>query len=221
MPKHQKPKIESARHISLQGQVNFRELGGYHTRDGRKVKWGQVYRSGRLAKLTEEDVDALANLGIKTIVNLLTEDDIDVYGRDRVPIGVREISLPIDSSAATDLANTINESMQTGDFRKVPNELNSEIHRVLIHDGKHKYATLLREIANPESRPLVFHCSHGVHRTGTGAAILLSSLGVNWDIVREDYLLSNRYRKTKFRKAWDSSARWLLKSEVFNPRRLT
>jgi protein-tyrosine phosphatase len=73
-------------------------------------------------------------------------------------------------------------------------ELNPAIHRLLVHDGQQQYAALLREIADPVSRPLVFHCSHGVHRTGTGAAILLSALGVPWETVREDYLLSNKYR---------------------------
>ena len=183
------------RHIELQGQSNFRDLGGYETNDGHRVKWGEVYRSGRLSKLTERDVKLLANLGIRTVVNLLTEDDIDVYGRDRVPPGVQEISMPIDSQTATELANMINEALKTGDFSKVPIELNPEIHRLLIHDGKQEYAALLREIANPDNRPLVIHCSHGVHRTGTGAAILYSALGVSWDIVREDYLLSNRYRR--------------------------
>ena len=38
-------------------------------------------------------------------------------------------------------------------------------------------------------------CSHGVHRTGTAAAILLSALGVPWETVRADYLLSNTYRQ--------------------------
>ena len=41
----------------------------------------------------------------------------------------------------------------------------------------------------------MFHCSHGIHRTGTAAAILLSALGVPWEAVREDYLLSNVYRR--------------------------
>ena len=42
---------------------------------------------------------------------------------------------------------------------------------------------------------MVFHCSHGVHRTGTGAAILLAVLGVSWETIRADYLLSNFYRQ--------------------------
>jgi protein-tyrosine phosphatase len=41
---------------------------------------------------------------------------------------------------------------------------------------------------------VVYHCSHGVHRTGTATAILLSALGVPWETVPEDYLLSNKYR---------------------------
>jgi len=188
---------KNKRHIGLEGQANFRDLGGYQTIDDRTVKWGQVFRSGRLPKLTDDDVQSLADIGIRTVVTLLTEDDIDVYGRDRVPNDVQERSLPINSAAATALANMINGSLKTGDFSTVPIELNPEIHRLLIHDGKQEYAALLREIADPANRPIVFHCSHGVHRTGTGAAILLSALGVPWDSVREDYLLSNKYRQAE------------------------
>jgi protein-tyrosine phosphatase len=186
-----------SRHIPLQGQSNFRDLGGYKIGDGRTVKWGQVYRSGRFPKLTDEDVDRLAELGIRTVVNLLTPDDIEAYGQDRLPAGVRQVALPIDSVAATELANSATEALQTGDFSKIPVKLNPAIHRLLVHDGKAQYAALVREITDPANRPLVFHCSHGVHRTGTGAAILLSALGVPWDTVREDYLLSNRYRHSE------------------------
>jgi protein-tyrosine phosphatase len=182
------------RHMALQGQSNFRDLGGYEAGDGRTVKWGEVYRSGRFPKLTAEDVGRLAGLGIRTVVNLLTPDDIEAYGQDRLPAGVRQVPLPLDSAAATDLANAETEALRTGDFGRIPVELNPAIHRLLVHDGKEQYAALLREIADPASRPLVFHCYHGVHRTGTGASILLSALGVPWEPVREGYLLSNRYR---------------------------
>jgi len=95
------------------------------------------------------------------------------------------------------LAAVANEARNTGDFSKVPVELNPEIHRLLIDEGREYYATLLRELADPSNRPLIYHCSHGVHRTGTATAILLSALGVSWETVREDYLLSNTYRKNE------------------------
>lgn len=187
----------SVRHIELQGQPNFRDLGGYGTPDGRSVKWGEVYRSGRLPKLTDKDVALLESLGIRTVVSLLTADDVEVYGHDRLPAEAQEVSLPIDSDTATELANSATEALKTGDFSKIPVELNPEIHRLLVHDGQEQYSALLRLVADAANRPLVFHCSHGVHRTGTGAAILLSALGVPWETVREDYLLSNQYRQAE------------------------
>lgn len=188
------------RHIELQGQSNFRDLGGYETGDGRTVKWREVYRSGRLPKLTNEDVARLESLRIRTVVNFLTADEIEAHGHDHLPAGVREISRPIASGAAGDLTKVVTEALKTGDFSKVSVELNPEIHRVLVHDGQQQYAALLGVTADPASRPLVFHCTHGVHRTGTGAAILLSALGVPWETVREDYLLSNKYRGAEVEK---------------------
>jgi len=39
------------RHVNLQGAANFRDLGGYTTKDGHRVKWGKVYRSADISKL--------------------------------------------------------------------------------------------------------------------------------------------------------------------------
>ena len=55
-PTPQNPSIGEgvgARHVPLEGQPNFRDLGGYRTTDGRMLKWGEVYRSGELGQLTE------------------------------------------------------------------------------------------------------------------------------------------------------------------------
>ena len=192
---------ESQRQISLEGQSNFRDLGGYKTTDGRTVKWRQIYRSGELPKLTEQDLDKLKRLELKSVVNFLTDAEIESHGRDRLPEGVQQIHRPIESDVG-DLAKTILESRKTADFSQVPPDLNPQIHRLLVTDetARKEYAALLRMAADPENRPLVFHCSHGVHRTGTGAAILLSALGVPWETVRKDYLLSNKYREVEVKR---------------------
>jgi protein-tyrosine phosphatase len=183
------------RHVSLDGQSNFRDLGGYEAIDGRTVRYGQVYRSGSLAGLSDDDVQRLDQLGVRTVVNLLTDGDREAYGEDRLPRGATPVSLPIDSAEATRLADTANTALRSGDFSSIPPALNPEIHRLLVHDGADSYRNLVEIAADPDRRALTFHCSHGVHRTGTGAAILLTLLGVPWDTVREDYLLSNIYRK--------------------------
>jgi len=181
----------------LKGQPNFRDLGGYRTLDGKTVKWGQVYRSGELPRLTDKDVAKLKQLSIKTVVNFLTDEEITARGEDRLPEGVKISRLPIAGGDAVGggLAGAILEARQKADFSKVPVDFNPDIHRLLIREANTQYAALLRELADPVNRPLVFHCSHGVHRTGTAAAVLLSVLGVPWETVRKDYLLSNEYRK--------------------------
>ncbi len=188
---------EQSRHVELDGQSNFRDLGGYGTADGRAVKWGQVYRSGELHKLSDEDVAVLAGLGIRTAASFLTDEEVATRGSDRLPADTRELPLPIASGNAEELTRVVNEARRTGDFSKLPPDANPEIHRLLVHEGREEYSTLIRDVMDPANRPMVFHCSHGVHRTGTAAAILLAALGVPVETIREDYLLSNTYRSAE------------------------
>jgi len=185
---------EHSRAVPLDGQANFRDIGGYATADGRTVRWGEVYRSGRLDDLSESDVARLDSLGIRTVLNFLTPAEIEHDGPDRLPDDVQEIPLPIVSGNAEALTGVVYEARRTGNFSLLPPTINPEIHQLLIKEATAEYAALLRAAADPANRPLVLHCSHGIHRTGTASAILLSALGVPWETVREDYLLSNVYR---------------------------
>jgi protein-tyrosine phosphatase len=182
------------RHVELEGQSNTRDLGGYATSDGRTLKWGQVYRSGELPHLSDGDVTKLEDLNIGCVVNFLLPQEIEMNGHDRLPAGAREIAEPIQGERAAKLTMVAQSAIRSGEFDKIPPEMNPEFHRLLLEEGKPQYAALLRYAADPANRPLMFHCSHGVHRTGTATAILLSALGVPWETVREDYLLTNEYR---------------------------
>jgi protein-tyrosine phosphatase len=159
------------------------------------VKWAQIYRSGELPRLSDDDVAHLETLEIETDVSFLTEKEVEARGPDRLPEGVTEVDLPMEAGNLGDLTAVVTEARRTGDFSEVPADINPDIHRRLVVEAREYYAALLREIADPANRPLVFHCSHGIHRTGTATAILLSALGVPWETIREDYLLSNTYRQ--------------------------
>ncbi|MDH3814915.1 MAG: tyrosine-protein phosphatase, partial [Acidobacteriota bacterium] len=187
--------VTHERHVALDGQPNFRDVGGYETTDGRIVKWGEVYRSGELPRLSDKDVAKLDDMDIRTVVSFLTEKEIEARGPDRLPAGTVEVPLPMEAGNLGNLTDVVRQARSTGDFSQVPPDINPDIHRRLMVEAQEHYAALLREISDPASRPLVFHCSHGIHRTGTATAILLSALGVPWETVREDYLLSNTYRQ--------------------------
>lgn len=183
-------KQPSPRLIPLEGQSNFRDIGGYEAADGRTVKWGEVYRSGRFAGMTDADIARLEELGLSSVASFLTEEELE-NAPSRLPPSAEHIRLPMEAGNMGDIAAVADEARLTGDFSKLSPDINPEIHRMLIVEGKEYYAALLRDIIDSDKRPLVYHCSHGVHRTGTATAILLSALGVPWETVREDYLLSN------------------------------
>lgn len=71
----------AARLVALEGSFNFRDLGGYATGDGRSVRWGRLYRSDALHDLTSDDVARLRELGLRTVVDLRTERELDRSGR--------------------------------------------------------------------------------------------------------------------------------------------
>ncbi len=188
------------RHITLTGQPNFRDLGGYRAACGRRVKWGRIYRSGDLSKLGPEDVELLKSIGIRTAVDFRSVSEVTLRGADRLPAGARVLALPIDSG---DLISKHMPQVVDGDFSKVPSDFLRDVNRSLISDWSHHFASLLEAVAASAMQPLVFHCTHGKDRAGLAAAIVLSALGVPWNLVQEDYLLSNQLRKQANEKALD------------------
>jgi len=181
------------RHIELEGQSNFRDIGNYKNHSGQTIQAGKVYRSGTLSKLSAEDVQILDSLGIKTVVNFLTEEERKARGEDKLPAEVESIYFPI--SGENDEAKYVLEARQSGNFSMVPVELNNNIHAMLIDVGKDAYKGLFETLADENNYPVVFHCSHGIHRTGTATALLFMALDVSWDTIVSDYMLSNLYRQ--------------------------
>ncbi len=197
------------RHIELEGQVNFRDLGNYQTESGAMVRPGMVYRSGSLNKLTTQDLEILQDLGIRTVISFLTQEEISKLGEDQLPEEVQYYNFPIYGQG--DEINDLIQARETGDFSAIPSDINAKFHRMVTETGKEAYSDLFEILSNSESFPLVFHCSHGVHRTGTASALLLNSLGIPWSTIEEDYMLSNTYRGPESRESvshLDSIARF-------------
>ena len=186
------PNDKFERTIPLEGQSNFRDIGGYKTEDGHRVKTGILYRSGELHALTDADVQILDDLEIATIVSFLIPKEIEARGADRVPEGAKKVLLPIEAGGG--LVQMVGNARNTGDFSKVPADLNPKLHEVAADEAREQYAALIREVITSDGKPLAYHCSHGIHRTGTATAIILSAVGVPWETVREDYLISNQNR---------------------------
>lgn len=181
------------RRLPLQGAFNFRDMGGYETTEGRKVKWGKLYRSEELAGLTEWDIEYLQKSGLKLICDYRT--DFEVKHKPNPGItGARQVCLPVMQELAKDL--NINEFFQVGDLSMLgkPGEYLVKMNQDFV-SGNEAFVSFLKLAQNPENLPLVNHCTAGKDRTGFGSALLLLLLGVPEKTVMEDYLLSNGFRE--------------------------
>jgi protein-tyrosine phosphatase len=183
---------ENERLIPLSGQPNFRDLGGWTTVRGRRVKWRQLYRSGELSELSDGDVEKLSALEIRTAIDLRGGAEAARKDPSRLPPAARPISIKIEPG---NLDPILGPAFASGDFSSVPPDLLLQINRDYIQNWRDELGSLLRLAADPANRPLLFHCTHGKDRTGIAAAVLLSALEVPWQTVLRDYMLSNRQRR--------------------------
>jgi protein-tyrosine phosphatase len=177
-----------ARRVPLEGALNFRDLGGYPTADGKQVKWGLVYRSNHLANLTVTDYQTLNKLGIKLVCDLRTDGE-----RKRSPTMWQGDARPEIMTASvlreTDVVLTPDRLKEIASVRS--NALNDTYAR-MVTETPEQYGHVLRRLANG-SLPAVAHCTAGKDRTGVFSAVLLTILRVPREHVVRDYMLTGEY----------------------------
>lgn len=173
--------------MKLEGGINFRDLGGYITSDGRRVKKGHLFRSGSLSGLTIKDCERLQSLSVKHIIDYrdLHESDSD---KDILWQGVHYECCPANpESHATTAGN--------GDFftserlESLPADFMETLYQRLPFANP-AYQRLFQKVEGLHEGSLVQHCAVGKDRTGVGSALLLLSLGVPKHTVVQDYLLT-------------------------------
>jgi protein-tyrosine phosphatase len=179
------------RRIALEGQPNFRDLGGYAAADGRTVKWGQIYRSGELGKLTDADLATLDRIGIALVCDLRSDSEVTALP-DPVAAADQQIRLAINDESV-DVAK-ITAAITAGDLSSLSPTLLLDGMPKIALDFSDNWRDLLLRVGDPANRPTNFHCSAGKDRAGWASAVILRALGVPEETVMADYLLSNDYR---------------------------
>lgn len=182
--------------IPFKGTSNFRDIGGYKTKDGRRVKWNIFYRSDELAGLMEEDMEYLKSLGIKTILDYRSKGEVNAKP-DPLIEGVENINISgiksFDNSDVNfDMFSLMKESKNLKALGNLE-DLLKKCYLEMVFDNK-AFKKLMEYIEYPDKMPIVQHCTAGKDRTGVGSALILLALGVPEETVIEDYLLTNVYR---------------------------
>jgi len=169
---------------------NLRDFGGYPTRDGRRVRRGLLYRSASLAHLSDADLAQVEALGLRLICDLRTPEELE-EAPNRLPQGVEYLHLPAHARQNTrpSLRNVLGMMFKRGYLERILPRLYTE---VMIDQNPHVFAEIFRRVADGQL-PLLIHCTAGKDRTGLSAALLLSWLGVEEDLIIQDYSISNLF----------------------------
>ena len=180
--------------LRLKGAPNFRDLGGYLTTDGRRVRRGKLFRSEGLNQLEAEDYAALNDLGIRLICDLRSD-----FERERKPTVWPSYLLPKTLVMDVNADLRAGKSDLWGMLREDPTErgvlaLMMHVYRFVPEAlGKH-LGNFFNAVTDEEQLPLILHCSAGKDRTGVLSAVLLTALGVPRETVIADYMKTNEYR---------------------------
>lgn len=187
--------MDKERVLPISGGQNFRDLGGYPTTDNHHVKWGQIYRTGRLGHLTNADLTILKNRHVLTDIDFRTSIEEKLLP-DKLPDGAsyfnNEIFKPRkdpkrNSGMTEEEVAVYMEPGQGVDFMK--HNYKMMIENPYCQAAFRKFFATILSRANHGA--ILFHCTAGKDRTGLGAYMLLRALGVDETTATKDYLLTN------------------------------
>jgi len=175
-----------ARVLGLDGAPNFRDIGGYTTGDGHHVRWGEVYRSNELSKLTAADAARVDSLHIATVVDLRTDEE-----RSRAPSVWTHEPANVYLSPKPTLAPVMHTILAEAGTPEGARSGLIEFYAHMPDDYRTEYAAMFHRIAAGDL-PMVVHCTAGKDRTGVAMALLLTAVGVPRETVVDDYALTEK-----------------------------
>lgn len=180
----------NSRVLSLSGDVNFRDCGGYLTLRGNHIKTGMLYRSATLSRITEEDIRQVERLGLNRVIDLRTRREIELGGYDRIYPGNEACYDFFDFGygdpylSEARVSSELEWDMKQVDFPSI------YVH--MLEQNKPAIKRIFDRFADPLQYPILIHCTQGKDRTGIIVALLLLMLDVPRATISEDYMLTDK-----------------------------
>lgn len=157
--------------LPVPGTHNLRDVGGLLASGG-VIRERVLMRSDGLGRLGEAGRAALRQLGVDTVVDLRSSDEVHRMPDDLDGSGIRHVHLPI-------FQVSMAETLSGG------HTLDS-LYSSIIRSNGVALTDVVRVIATDEGCVLV-HCTAGKDRTGIVIALALLAVGVSRTDVAENY----------------------------------
>lgn len=177
----------------LSRQKNIRDLGGLEGFEGKHIKYGHFYRGGALHRVNDEDIEVLNGFHLTDIVDFRGEEEF-IYAPDVRLEGVTYHNF----SAIEERIQKEDRDDEDGNLLWFIGKSTSgfdhmvQQYRNLINDKKSQEAYRnLFKLLQQDNKSVYYHCSQGKDRAGLASFFIETALGVDFDTMRQDYLLSN------------------------------
>ena len=182
--------MQRSRDLVWDGLLNVRDLGGHPTEDGEETRFGSVVRADSVRQLSDDGWRALVDYGMKTIVDLRTDEELEADPPAELPVEVLHVPF-----LETD----------RGDWPEIEKELEAvvkaapdvaaatrDVYLVFLEHYAQNVAAAVRAVADAPEGGVVIHCAGGKDRTGLVTAFLLHLAGVDTEEIARDYALSEQ-----------------------------
>lgn len=178
---------------------NMRDIGGYLV-ENRRLPYGKIIRSNLPDKITKNDLDNLERMGVKTVIDLRSEDEI------------KKAASVFEGNQCFKLLH-----YQMNGGGNIPNTSKDvPISYMKMLEGKEEIYKIFKVLAEEEKGVLYF-CNAGKDRTGVVTALILMTLGVDKKDIIADYTLSNVYIMDSLREFEKNSTNKNIK-EIITPK---
>ncbi len=173
--------------VHVRGAVNFRDVGGYKTTDGRQVKWNRVFRSASIQGLTPSDMDTLRAKHIYTVIDFRGKQE-SAQAPDRLLPDTDYLLSPAGSDDGMMSKDQMSKMFKGDGF------LEEFYGKGGIKYFGERYRPLFQKLlVMKDTTAMLYHCTGGRDRTGMATALFLYTLGVPRQTINEDFTASNIY----------------------------
>ena len=173
-----------SRDLVWDGVLNVRDLGGHPTQDGRGTQYGRIVRADNVRRLSDEGWKALADYGIRTILDLRTDAELAADPPAELPVEVVHVKFMDDTPEVFEQAEVA--SVAAPDLATATRD----VYLIFLESFRANVARVIQAVVDAPEGAVLVHCAGGKDRTGLTVAILLRLSGVGLDEIAADYALS-------------------------------